>query len=130
MIHKLCDYFFLCLMLLTTLTAKAADVVWFDGTNPVTYQVVGKTAPVVEQALRMFCDDMQQVTGLRPVASGQATISIRQGRGDDDGFSLSINAEGQIVVAGHNARGTAYGLLELSRLAGVSPWIWWGDVVP
>ena len=23
-----------------------------------------------------------------------------------------------------------YGLLELSRLAGVSPWIWWGDVVP
>ena len=130
MIHKLCDYFFLCLMLLTTLTAKAADVVWFDGTNPVTYQVVGKTAPVVEQALRMFCDDMQQVTGLRPVASRQATISIRQGRGDDDGFSLSINAEGQIVVAGHNARGTAYGLLELSRLAGVSPWIWWGDVVP
>lgn len=130
MIHKLCDYFFLCLMLLTTLTAKAADVVWFDGTNPVTYQVVGKTAPVVEQALRMFCDDMQQVTGLRPVASRQAAISIRQGRGDDDGFSLSINAEGQIVVAGHNARGTAYGLLELSRLAGVSPWIWWGDVVP
>ena len=24
----------------------------------------------------------------------------------------------------------AYGLLELSRLAGVSPWVWWGDVVP
>ena len=24
----------------------------------------------------------------------------------------------------------AYGLLELSRMAGVSPWIWWGDIVP
>ena len=34
------------------------------------------------------------------------------------------------MIEGHNGRGTAYGLLELSRLAGVSPWIWWGDVVP
>ena len=25
---------------------------------------------------------------------------------------------------------TAYALLELSRMAGVSPWVWWGDNVP
>ena len=130
MIHKHCDYFFLCLMLLTTLTARAADVVWFDGQHPVTYQLAGKVSPVVHQALAMFCNDMQQVTGLRPIASKQATIYIRQGKADDDGFCLSVNDKGQIVVAGHNARGTAYGLLQLSRLAGVSPWIWWGDVTP
>jgi len=35
-----------------------------------------------------------------------------------------------IWVVGSNGRGTAYGLLELSRMAGVSPWVWWGDVVP
>lgn len=35
-----------------------------------------------------------------------------------------------IIVAGSDARGTAYGILELSRLAGVSPWVWWGDVTP
>jgi hypothetical protein len=109
--------------------AKAADVVWFDGQRPVSYQVVGKTDPVVKIALDMFCGDMQQVTGMRPIASTKAAIRIVQGKGTDDGFRLSIK-KGQIVVEGHNGRGTAYGLLELSRMAGVSPWVWWGDVVP
>lgn len=35
-----------------------------------------------------------------------------------------------LVVCGSDPRGTAYGLLELSRLMGVSPYIWWADVVP
>ena len=114
----------------------AQDMVWFDGSNPVSYQVAGKTDPVVKIALDMFCSDMEQVTGLRPVKSeklkvksGNAIIRIVQGKGTDDGFRLSVK-NGQILVEGHNGRGTAYGLLELSRMAGVSPWVWWGDVVP
>ena len=110
-------------------TVTRASVVWFDGTKPVSYQVVGKTDPVVKMALQMFCDDMEQVTGLRPVSSKEASIRIVQGKGKDDGFQLSVK-NGQILVEGHNGRGTAYGLLELSRMAGVSPWVWWGDVVP
>ena len=109
--------------------AKAADVVWFDGQHPVTYQVVGKVDPVVKIALEMFESDMLQVTGVKPVTSKKAVIRIIQGKGDDDGFRLSVK-KGQIVVEGHNGRGAAYGLLELSRMAGVSPWVWWGDVVP
>lgn len=35
-----------------------------------------------------------------------------------------------LVVYGSNPRGTAYGLFELSRMAGVSPWRWWADVAP
>lgn len=35
-----------------------------------------------------------------------------------------------MLVVGSDGRGTAYGILELSRLAGVSPWVWWGDVTP
>ncbi|MFT4032564.1 MAG: glycosyl hydrolase 115 family protein [Siphonobacter sp.] len=35
-----------------------------------------------------------------------------------------------LVVTGSDRRGTAYGLFELSRLAGVSPWVWWADVKP
>ena len=118
------------LTMLPTRLVRAADVVWFDGQHPVTYQIVGRTDPVVKIALQMFCDDIRQVTGLTPVASKQAVIRIVQGRGTDDGFRLSVSPKGQIVVEGHNGRGTAYGLLELSRLAGVSPWVWWGDVVP
>ncbi len=116
-------------LLSVNMTAASADVVWLDGTNPVSYQVVGKTDPVVKMALQMWLDDMEQVTGMRPVASKKACIRIIQGKGTDDGFRLSVK-NGQIVIEGHNGRGTAYGLLELSRMAGVSPWIWWGDVVP
>ena len=108
----------------------AADVVWFDGQHPISYQVVGKVDPVVKIALQMFSGDMEQVTGMKAVASKKATIRIVQGKGTDDGFRLSVSPEGQILVEGHNGRGAAYGLLELSRMAGVSPWVWWGDVVP
>ena len=111
-------------------TATANDVIWYDGQRPVTYQVDGKTDPVVKMVLRMFADDMLMVTGQKPVAAKQAAIRIVQGKGKDDGFRLSVSPKGQILVEGHNARGTAYGLLELSRMAGVSPWVWWGDVRP
>ncbi len=33
-----------------------------------------------------------------------------------------------IVVAGSDRRGTAFGLLSISRAIGVSPWYWWADV--
>ena len=32
-----------------------------------------------------------------------------------------------IVVAGSDRRGTAYGLLSISKAIGVSPWYWWAD---
>jgi len=119
-----------------TVSAARAQLVWFDGEHPITYQVQGKVSPVVMKALQMWSDDMELVTGMRPqsrtpVPSHPCTPVIRvvQGKGSDDGFRLSVK-DGQIVVEGHNARGTAYGLLELSRLAGVSPWVWWGDVRP
>jgi hypothetical protein len=35
-----------------------------------------------------------------------------------------------LVIVGSDRRGTAYGLFEISRLAGVSPWQWWADVHP
>ena len=121
---------FVTLLSVVALVASAADVVWFDGHHPVTYQVVGKVDPVVKIALQMFESDIQMVTGMKPVASKSATIRVVQGKGSDDGFRISINAKKQIVIEGHNGRGAAYGLLELSRMAGVSPWVWWGDVIP
>ena len=35
-----------------------------------------------------------------------------------------------LLVIGSDRRGTAYGLFELSRRIGVSPWVWWADAVP
>jgi hypothetical protein len=33
-----------------------------------------------------------------------------------------------LVIAGSDRRGTAYGIFHLSRLMGVSPFVWWADV--
>lgn len=36
--------------------------------------------------------------------------------------------EQALVIAGSDKRGTIYGIYELSRQLGVSPWYWWADV--
>ena len=36
--------------------------------------------------------------------------------------------EEALVIAGSDMRGTIYGIYELSRQIGVSPWYWWADV--
>lgn len=36
--------------------------------------------------------------------------------------------ENCLVIAGSDRRGTAYGVMTLSREMGVDPWTWWGDV--
>ncbi len=54
-------------------------------------------------------------------------------KGKWETFSVSVETVrgGKVmVIAGSDKRGTAYGMLELSRLMGVSPWKWWADVVP
>lgn len=38
--------------------------------------------------------------------------------------------EQAIVIAGSDKRGTFYGIYHLSEMIGVSPWVYWGDVVP
>jgi len=35
-----------------------------------------------------------------------------------------------LVIVGSDRRGTAYGVYEVSRRIGVSPWYWWADVTP
>ena len=88
-------------MLSAAAIPAAADVVWYDGQHPVTYQVQGKLSPVAQQALRMFSDDMELVTGHTAVVAKTAPIRIVQGKGTDDGFRLSVQ-NGQLVVEGHN----------------------------
>lgn len=40
------------------------------------------------------------------------------------------NVKQALVIAGADRRGTAYGVFELSKRLGVSPWKWWADVRP
>lgn len=53
--------------------------------------------------------------------------------GQWEAFQIKVvqsSKENYLIVLGSDPRGTAYGVLELSRLLGVSPWVWWADVKP
>lgn len=45
-------------------------------------------------------------------------------------FVMAVVPDGRLLIAGSDSHGTAYGIMELSRLLGVSPWEWWADVIP
>jgi len=38
--------------------------------------------------------------------------------------------EEALVIVGSDKRGTIYGLLKISEIMNVSPWVWWADVLP
>jgi hypothetical protein len=40
------------------------------------------------------------------------------------------NIDNALVIAGSDARGTAYGVFAISEKMGFSPWYWWADVQP
>lgn len=143
---------FILLIIITNLCCYPRHLAWFDGNNPVSYYLPDGIDPVVAVATDMFANDMEAVTGKKaiPVANENARIRLyqidiaseselknAQRAGIDvkklkkltDGFVILVS-DSIIHIAGSNGRGTAYGILEMSRLAGVSPWIWWGDVVP
>ena len=128
----------------------AGDLVWYNGKSAVTYSVCDQHDKVVDVALDMFSSDMHEVTGKYANKKANSVIEIYQLDKlsnkefsqlekysvpvskfitQPDAFYL-VNTGRKILVVGSNGRGTAYGILELSRQAGVSPWIWWGDVRP
>lgn len=47
-----------------------------------------------------------------------------------ESFIIKVLDDGRLLIAGADSHGLAYGMLELSRLMGVSPWEWWADATP
>lgn len=50
--------------------------------------------------------------------------------GRSQAFMLKVLPDNRLLIAGSDSHGTAYGIMELSRLIGVSPWEWWADATP
>jgi hypothetical protein len=65
---------------------------------------------------------------------GRQTSFYKNLAGKWERFGLSIiakpfkNISRAFIIAGSDARGTAYGAFTLSEKIGVSPWYWWADV--
>ncbi len=45
-------------------------------------------------------------------------------------FTIQLINKTKLVIAGSDRRGTAFGIFHLSKLMGVSPLVYWADVVP
>lgn len=121
----------------------------FDKNHSLTYHVSEKVAPVVKIAVEMMCSDISAVSTRKPQPEKESCATVKIVQLDCDGCrglsqkgvavgkllkckdAFCIKSYGrQLLVVGSNARGTAYGILEISRMAGVSPWVWWNGVVP
>ena len=48
-------------------------------------------------------------------------------KGKWESYLIQVNNDA-LVIAGSDKRGTIYGIYELSKRIGVSPWYWWADV--
>ncbi|MCR5180229.1 MAG: glycosyl hydrolase 115 family protein, partial [Bacteroidaceae bacterium] len=101
--------------------------------------VAGAQVPVYDEVRRGSMPILAGTLGSSPLVDRLLTQGILQGvdiRGKWECFGMQVveqpmsGIERALVVYGSTPRGTAYGLLELSRMMGVSPWIWWADVVP
>ena len=99
----------------------------------------------VQRAAASLATDFEQVTGTRPASSDnpkiligtvgtnkQIDLWVKQGllpnlKGNTEKFIIKTIGE-QLVIARSDKRGTVYGIYELSRQIGVSPWYFWADV--
>jgi hypothetical protein len=115
---------------------KAQDFQHMAGED-LTYQAPESLPAVVQTALQLLGRDVRNVLGDTLVqVSDRAQINLRFAAPDRDplaqkkqAFRVSVY-EGRIYVTGSDPHGLAYGVLEISRLLGVSPWEWWADVTP
>ena len=128
----------------------APNVYWTDGYGRVSYTTNSIISPVVKIALKEFAGDMKAVTGFEAKEKNGAPIQIYQldqltnkefSAVEKLGAPLHLIITGKdafyigtrkkkVIVIGSNARGTAYAIMKLSELAGVSPLMAWNDLQP
>ena len=129
-----------CLILLWSTFAKAQDIVFPKG-GTIRYELDRHAEPVVQTALSLLEGDLNKVLGASLKKSSkreQGILIIHTLNSKDyndhiasghEAFRIEVKV-GRLYVTGSDANGTAYGIMELSRMLGVSPWVWWADSTP
>lgn len=109
---------------------------------------------VVQTAVNLLTGDFREIFDATLKSSSQSRADIVVGTITDKGFRRWAEAKGvdlgpldgrhegyllqvigsgkrpQLLIAGSDKRGTAYGVMTLSRMIGISPWTWWADCRP
>ena len=137
-------YLFLCLFSLISLCLQA-------GNFKVLHARINYDARESRQVVRAITDlrhDIFQVTGSKQTSGGQIVIGtygrsrfiselIKKGilqasdlKNKHENYVITITREHhpRLIIAGSDMRGTIYGIYEVSKRIGVSPWYWWADI--
>ncbi len=137
-------------------SAQKFDIVTASGKVSIVYTTDGKKLDSI--TANLLANDIEAITGIRPVVTtniekitgnviiigavnsrliqslNQRYFSQLEGKWESYSHKLVKrpfkNITLALVVAGSDARGTAYGVFSLSEKIGVSPWYWWADVHP
>lgn len=125
-------FLFLCLSI--SLSAQNFTV---QNNAKVRIYVQNTPEPVAHTALEMLSKDFRTVLNaeLQPCSKAKkADIIVRLADGKSvklsrEGFRIEV-CKGRLNIVAADAHGMAYGMLEVSRLLGVSPWEWWADCTP
>src|SRR5437868_735258 len=141
----------------TATWADSAGFVLSKGGHAATIVVSDSDWAGVRRAANDLQTDIRRVSGARPRLTSQLAANavivgtlgksplidrlVGDGKLDSAGLSGRWesyvrqvierplpNVDRALVIAGSDKRGTIYGLYDLSREIGVSPWYWWADV--
>lgn len=145
--HKLLLLFFVSTITSLWTIAAAHSKFNLRAGQPIQVACSPTEAPVVHTALELFSRDCRSVfsvpatihstegtiligtIGNSPLVE-QSGIDLSTLKNKKEAFLLAVLPDGKLLIAGSDKRGTAYGIMALSRLIGVSPWEWWADATP
>lgn len=113
----------------TAVQAVAEDIKLITGMAPAVRNAIGNVEfPVIAGTI----GKSELIDKL--IASGKIDISDIKGKWEAFGLAVVDNpfpgVKKALVAYGSMPRATAYALFELSGLMGVSPYVWWADVLP
>jgi hypothetical protein len=105
----------------------AGDITMVSGYTPEQSSVVSGTNDVIVVGTIGKSKMIQQLIAAKK-------INVEQIKNKWEGYQIQIvkspfkGIAQALVIVGNDKRGAAYGLFELSKQMGVSPWYWWADV--
>lgn len=154
---RLINSFVIFVLFLTASTSRAANAFvdfnqgdfQLNKGNRVTIGIADNEQRGVLRAAKNLCTDIKAVCGAEVSLGNASSSTIVAGtlgsskiidemaknrvfdakmiKGKREMYIIKVTDE-QVVIAGSDRRGTIYGIYELSRQLGVSPWYYWADV--
>ena len=105
---------------------------WLNEGGKVTIFVDGSADKGVQRAALDLCNDIHQVCGaecsLTSSREGaRITVAVDPKMKAREKFVIRIDGQ-SVAITGSDKRGAIYGIYEISRQIGVSPWYYWADV--